>query len=281
MTGIEAPSGKNATTENFPVGSWLIAPALRPHIHAFYRFARAADDIADDPDLSSEDKLQRLQGMEDALRGASDVDAPSAAAMRASLAATGLTPDHCIDLLTAFRQDATLTRYRDWAELMDYCRYSAAPVGRHVLDLHGETRRTWPPSDALCAALQVLNHLQDCGEDYRLMDRVYIPLDALNGNSIDVSALGAERAGTPLRRVIDDLLDRTDPLIREARALPLLVRDRRLRCETAVIVAVAERLSARLRRDDPLAGRVKLGKLAFGAGAAVGLGRALRLPAAA
>jgi farnesyl-diphosphate farnesyltransferase len=278
---VEAPSGKNAATENFPVGSWLIAPTLRPHIHAFYRFARAADDIADDSVLAPAEKLRRLDRMAAVLQGAAGDDAPSAAVMRNSLAETGLAPDHCLDLLTAFRRDVTKLRYRDWDDLMDYCRYSASPVGRQVLDLHGEARDTWPPSDALCSALQVLNHLQDCGEDYRLIDRVYVPDEDLAAEGIDVTALGADTAGPALRRVLDRLLDRTDVLIETARALPERVRDRRLRCETAIIVALAERLSARLRRQDPLARRVKLDRWSVGGAALTGLGRAFRPRAAA
>ncbi len=278
---IEAPSGKNARTENFPVGSWLIAPSLRPHIHAFYRFARAADDIADDSVLAPAEKLRRLDRMAAVLQGAAGPDAPSAVVMRESLAETGLPPDHCLDLLTAFRRDVTKLRYRDWADLMDYCRYSASPVGRQVLDLHGEARTTWPPSDALCSALQVLNHLQDCGEDYRLIDRVYVPDADLAAAGIDVSALRADAATPALRRVLDGLLDRTDALIETARALPERVQDRRLRCETAIIVALAERLSARLRRQDPLARRVKLDRWSVGGAALAGLGRAFRPRAAA
>jgi phytoene/squalene synthetase len=75
--------------------------------------------------------------------------------MRASLVATNVTAQHCHDILRAFRLDATKLRYRDWDDLMGYCRYSAAPVGRQLLDLHGERRDTWPAADALCAALQV------------------------------------------------------------------------------------------------------------------------------
>ncbi len=172
---VETPSGKGRGDENFPVGSWLIRRDLRPHVHAFYRFAREADDIADNPQLSAADKVRRLDRMAAVLEGAPGKDAPAATAMRASLRATGVTAQHCLDVLTAFRLDATKLRYRDWDDLMAYCRYSAAPVGRQLLDLHGEQRSTWPPSDALCSALQVLNHLQDCGEDYRALDRVYLP----------------------------------------------------------------------------------------------------------
>jgi squalene synthase HpnC len=255
---VETPSGKGRGGENFPVGSWLIRRDLRPHVHAFYRFARNADDIADNPELTPDDKLRRLDRMADILEGAPGSDSPTAAAMHASLADTGTTAQHCHDLLTAFRLDAIKRRYRDWDDLMGYCRYSAAPVGRHLLDLHGEGRETWPASDALCAALQVLNHLQDCAADYRALDRVYLPLDELDRAGCSVEALAAPAASPALRRVLDRLLDRTEALILAARALAPRVEARGLRWESAVIVALAGRLALRLRRGDPLATRVKL-----------------------
>jgi len=176
VDSIETPSGKGAAGENFPVGSFLLPRALRPHLAAFYAFARAADDIADNPALAPVDKIARLDRMAKALEGAQGGDsAPEKARrMRESLAVTDVSPRHCLDLLDAFRQDAVKSRYEDWHDLLDYCNRSAAPVGRYLIDLHGEDRALWPPADALCNALQVLNHLQDCGEDYRAMDRVYI-----------------------------------------------------------------------------------------------------------
>jgi farnesyl-diphosphate farnesyltransferase len=275
----EAPSGKGRGDENFPVGSWLIRRDLRVHVHAFYRFARTADDIADSPVLAAADKLRRLDRMAAILDGGSDGassdDWPTAAAMRQSLAATGVTAQHCHDVLHAFRQDAVKGRYDDWDDLMEYCRYSAAPVGRQLLDLHGEARDAWPASDALCAALQVLNHLQDCADDYRNLDRVYLPLDELKAAGCPVETLGetltAPAASPGLRRVLDRLLDRTESLIAIARGLPPAVASRGLRCESAVIVALAGRLARRLRRGDPLAGRVKLGKTDFAAAFLAGI----------
>jgi farnesyl-diphosphate farnesyltransferase len=262
---IETPSGKGRRGENFPVGSLLIRRGLRVHVHAFYRFARNADDIADNPALTPADKIRRLDRMAAVLDGAPGNDAPAAEAMRRSLLATGITPQHCHDVLRAFRQDAEQRRYRDWGELMDYCRYSAAPVGRQLLDLHGESRATWPASDALCAALQVLNHLQDCGEDFRRLDRVYLPLADLAAEGTGVEALAMPTASLALRRVFDALLDRTAFLVGTAWALPPGVAAWGLRRECAVIVELATRLLARLRRGDPLAARVGLAKTDFAA----------------
>ncbi len=258
---VEHPSGKDRGGENFPVGSWLIKKPLRPHVYAFYRFARNADDIADASDLSADEKLRRLDRMGAVLDGASGDDAPTAAAMRVTLAATGVPATHCRDLLDAFRLDATKLRYANWDELMAYCRLSASPVGRFLLDLHGESRDTWAASDALCNALQVINHLQDCADDYREIDRVYIPEDLLAAAGIGVTALSAPASSPALRRVLDQCLDLTRPLVAQARALPGGVRSPGLRRESAVIVTLAERLMALLARRDPLAERVKLGRM--------------------
>ncbi len=260
---VETPSGKWRGDENFPVGSWLIRRDLRPHVHAFYRFARNADDIADNPSLTAADKIRRLDRMAGVLDGAQDGGSPAAAAMRQSLSATGVTAQHCHDVLRAFRLDAENQRYRDWDDLMEYCRYSAAPVGRQLLDLHGENRAAWPASDALCAALQVLNHLQDCADDYRRLDRIYLPADELAAAGIGAAALAAGATGPGLRLVLDNLLERTAELVEIARGLPSWVEAAGLRCECAVIVALAERLTRRLRRGDPLAARVKLRRSDF------------------
>jgi hydroxysqualene synthase len=260
---VETPSGKGRGGENFPVGSWLIRRSLRAHVHAFYRFARNADDIADNPALSAADKIRRLDRMAAVLDGAPGDDAPAASAMRESLRATRMTAQHCHDVLRAFRRDAEKLRYRDWDELMEYCRYSASPVGRQLLDLHGESRDTWIASDALCSALQVLNHLQDCADDYRRLDRVYLPLTDLAAAGIGVEALTGRASSAGLRRVLDSLLDRTAALVATARGLPPGVAAPGLRCECAVIVALAGRLLRRLRRGDPLTARVRLTRSDF------------------
>lgn len=257
---VETWSGKDRSDENFPVGSLLVSARLRPHVHAFYAFARNADDIADSTALAPQDKLDRLDVMDQVLQGHADHGSPSGVRLRRSLAAIGVTTRHARDLLDAFRQDATKRRYADWDELLGYCRLSAMPVGRHVLDLHGEARETWPPSDALSASLQVLNHLQDCARDFATLDRCYLPETLLAEAGTSNAALTAPAETPALRCVFDRLLDRCDELNRTAAELPRRVRDRRLRLETAVIVGLARRLAARLRRGDPLARRVRLTK---------------------
>ena len=255
---VETWSGKDRGDENFPVGSALIRRELRPHVHAYYAFARNADDIADHPELAPADKIARLDRMEAVLLGRAATGAPSAARLRTSLAETGVDPVHATDLLIAFRQDATRRRYADWADLMEYCRYSAAPVGRYVLSLHGESTATWPASDALCSSLQVLNHLQDCARDLATLDRCYLPLDLFGREGASIDDIRRPALTPALRRVLDRMLAATTELNRGAAALPRLTNSRRLSAETAIIHRLACRLAARLRREDPLAGRVKL-----------------------
>jgi squalene synthase HpnC len=274
IENVESWSGKDRGDENFPVGV-IIRPDLRRHVHAYYAFARNADDIGDSPVLPPEDKIARLDHMEAVLLGARAGGSPSAAGLRASLAETGVSPRHATDLLIAFRQDATQRRYATWPALLDYCRVSAMPVGRYVLDVHGESPETYPPSDALCAALQVLNHLQDCQKDLHDLDRCYLPEDLMSAAGGQVTDLPGPAETPGLRRVFDALLDHCDALNAEAVALPRLVRDRRLRLETGVILNLSRRLTHRLRGGDPLAGRVKLSKI-DAAGALLGaLGYAL------
>lgn len=273
---VASPSrttGKTADDEDYPFGSRLVAARLRPHVARFYRFARLADDIADDPGLTAAQKHARLDALAAVLRGEQpgDDSTAAAAALRHSLRRTGVPLSHALDLLDAFHRDADNPRCADWGDLMAYCRLSAVPVGRFLLDLHGEGPETYAPGDALCAAVQVLNHLQDCAADRRALDRVYLPQDMLAAEGIAEEALDAPAASPQLRRVLDRMLACTDDLLRRARPLPRLIRERRLRLEAAVILALAERMARRLRRADPLRGRVRLPWPSAAAGVAAGL----------
>jgi len=257
---LDIEASKTEEGENFPVASFLVAPRLRKPILSFYRFARAADDIADHSELSEQEKFAGLAALEDALLGKSN-STEAALPLRRVLAETGLAPTHPLDLLTAFRQDVTKRRYANWDELMHYCRYSAMPVGRFVLDVHGEDRATWAYSDPLCSALQVINHLQDCATDYRELNRVYLPLDILAEHKIDVAALSDPRASLALLASLRAIAEKTATLMPEASKLPLAVRDARLSLETGAIVQLAHKLIAILMVRDPLSERVHLSKL--------------------
>ena len=248
-----------ANSENFPVGSFLIPPDCRPHVHAFYLFARKADDIADSPTIPAAEKVARLQAASDAL-GKDEAALPDwAVPYHRSLIETGCAAENGRDLLSAFIQDATKLRYADWDDLMDYCLRSAASVGRAMMDIHGESRQAdLEGSDALCNALQVLNHLQDCREDYLALDRVYLPESWLKEAGGGVEMLAERQAAPAVRRTIDRCLEQTADLLRRAEAMPRTVRRRRFRWECAVIVKLAWALHRRLANGDPLAGRIRV-----------------------
>jgi len=271
-TAADLASGKGHTDENFPVASKLVAARYRAPIMAFYRFARLADDIADHPTAGADEKLARLEAMRAGVVGTSDAE-PSAVALRATMAERKLDPVHALDLLEAFRRDCTKSRYVNWDDLIDYCRYSAMPVGRFVLDVHGESRALWPANDALCAALQVINHLQDTGKDYREIDRVYLPQDLLAAAGARTEDLAGQVATPALRQVIAACAERCQHLLADAAPFARRIADRRLGIEVAVIRRLAVSLAARLRRRDPLSERVHHGKgeaLLLASGAALG-----------
>jgi hydroxysqualene synthase len=251
-------SGKGNRDENFPVASWLIAPRHRGPVLAFYNFVRTADDIADHATMPGEQKLTLLDRLESGLLGRNDEDVV-AVRLRAELAARNLSPKHAQDLLAAFRLDVTKLRYRDWDDLIGYCSLSAMPVGRFVCDVHGESRAVWPANDALCAALQIINHLQDCKEDYLNLNRVYVPLDALAAAGANVEALGEARASPALLDCLHRLAQRTERLLAESDGFSTLINDWRLGLEVSVINTLAHRLTRLLMTRDPLCERVHLG----------------------
>jgi len=273
-TSAELRSGKGSGDENFPVASWLIKPRHRPAVLAFYEFVRVADDIADHASLAPTEKLKRLDRLEDSLMNDGGLE-PEGVTLRAVLRERGLSPKHAQDLLDAFRQDVTKLRYESWDELIDYCSRSAMPVGRFVLDVHGESHATWPANDALCAALQIINHLQDCAVDYRTLNRVYLPLDTLAAHGIGVEALAGARASPPLLAALRALTERTATLLQQSQSFDVQIADARLALEVSVIQSLATRLIGILRTRDPLSERVHLGKAETVAGAASGSARAL------
>ena len=251
----ELRTGKGHKDENFPVASFILKPKHRAPVMTFYRFARVADDVADHATISSDEKIALLDAMRATLAGEDDVN-PEALALRRTLAERGLSPIHGLDLLKAFTRDATQTRYADWDDLMDYCRYSASPVGRFVLDVHGESQALWPANDALCSALQVINHLQDCAKDYANIDRVYLPEDQLARAGTSVQALAAAKASPELKGVISDLARQTAGLLDRSRPFAAGIKDGRLAYEVALIQRLAESLTAWLEVRDPLSDRV-------------------------
>jgi hydroxysqualene synthase len=256
----ELRSGKTHRDENFPVASWIIHPRHRALILAFYNFVRTADDIADHADLPPDEKLRYLDVLEAELLGNGDTQ-QEAVNLRNALATRSMSPRHALDVLIAFRMDVSKLRYENWDEVIHYCRYSAMPVGRFMLDVHGEKQSTWVASDALCAGLQINNHLQDCAKDYRNLDRVYLPRDALAASGATIEMLGEARAPAPLRQCLRGLALRTEALLGESKRLSAEVKDLRLGVEISVIQAFADKIVRMLKVRDPLSERVHLSPL--------------------
>ncbi|QIG98635.1 MULTISPECIES: squalene synthase HpnC [unclassified Bradyrhizobium] len=257
-TASDLRSGKTHRDENFPVASWIIHPRHRALILAFYNFVRTADDIADHATLPAEEKLRYLDLMEAELLGNGDTQ-KEAVNLRRALAERGMPPRHALDVLVAFRLDVTKLRYENWDDVIDYCRYSAMPVGRFMLDVHGEDISTWAASDALCAGLQINNHLQDCGKDYRNLNRVYLPRDALAAADATVEMLGEAKSPPALLGCLQALAVRTAALLDESKSLAAEVKDFRLGLEISVIQAFADKIVNMLKVRDPLSERVHLG----------------------
>jgi hydroxysqualene synthase len=259
MTDVRAPGAPNRDhdTENFPTASLILAKAVRGKVMAFYRFVRTADDVADSETLPPAEKLARLNAMEAAL---DDPRTPQPEAARLHAESVGVEEARL--MLSAFRQDAEQARYPDWGALLDYCTRSADPVGRMLLRLHdSDTPAARASADALCTALQILNHLQDLVPDRAKLNRVYVPQDWMalaGGEAAFFTPANAKR-----REVLDALLDRVEEQLDRAQALPRLVVSRRLAIQSAMTIGLARRLLAKLRAADPVLGRVALGKPDF------------------
>ncbi|WP_065753708.1 squalene synthase HpnC [Bradyrhizobium paxllaeri] len=259
-TASDLRSGKTDRDENFPVASWIIHPRHRALILAFYNFVRTADDIADHAELSADEKLRYLDLFEAELLGKGDTQ-KEAVILRQALAERSMAPRHALDVLVAFRMDVTKLRYENWDDVTHYCRYSAMPVGRFMLDVHGESTSTWAASDALCAGLQINNHLQDCGKDYRNLNRVYLPRDALAASGATVEMLGEAKSQPALLQCLHALAVRTETLLNESKSLSAEVKDFRLGLDISVIQAFADQIVGMLKVRDPLSERVHLSKL--------------------
>jgi squalene synthase HpnC len=250
-------SGKTHRDENFPVASWIIHPRHRALILSFYNFVRTADDIADHATLGADEKLRYLDLFEAELLGKGDTQ-PEAVSLRRAFAERAMAPRHALDAgrrSDGRRKCVTRTGTRSPAAAL-----SAMPVGRFMLDVHGESTSTWAASDALCAGLQINNHLQDCAKDYKNLNRVYLPRDALAASGATVEMLGEAKSQPALLQCLQALAARTEALLDESRSLSAGVKDFRLGLEIAVIQAFADKIVGMLKVRDPLSERVHLSK---------------------
>ena len=265
MDSIETTLTKNHKQENFPVGSWLLSPKIRFKILIFYKFARAADDIADSANLSSNEKIKRLNLFKKAIESnkSNKIKISKVEDLRKICIKNKIKINHALNLLKAFKQDAIKKRYKNWSELIRYCKYSAVPVGRFVIDLHKEKQKAYKYSDPLCIALQILNHLQDCKEDYENFDRVYLPMQFLKKYNVKLSQLKKNVTEKNLRLVFNEILKNTEKLIIEAGKNKKNMKHKHLSLETSFILEIAKKLLQLLKNNDPLKKKVMLKKFDY------------------
>jgi squalene synthase HpnC len=198
--------------ENFPVASILLPAALREPVAAIYWFARSADDFADEGDLPPDERralLAKYQAELDSIERNEATRHPVFLRLRPVIAHYKLPLQLFRDLLDAFTQDVGKDRYRDFAELMDYCRRSADPVGRLLLHLFGEaTPENLSRSDAICSALQLINHWQDVGIDATKGDRgrIYLPQDDMARFGVSEEKILHRAVGKPVSADFSELL---------------------------------------------------------------------------
>jgi phytoene synthase len=242
--------------ENFPVASRLLPRAARPHIAAVYAFARTADDFADEGDRPVATRLALLDDwsrrLHDAAAGrVDDTDAEPAAIFTALAATMGecrLETSLFDDLLSAFRQDVTTTRYATWDDLLDYCRRSADPVGRLVLRIAGyRDERLDRQSDAVCTALQLTNFWQDLERDM-LKGRLYVPLEIVRSAGADERDLADHRFTPAWRAALADVAARTRDLFEQGRPVADAVHGR-LRYELRATWLGGVQILTRLERN--------------------------------
>jgi squalene synthase HpnC len=247
--------------ENFPVASVLLPRAMRPHVAAVYAFARVADDFADEGGRSDSERLALLDAWRDCLHAcASHATAPVAVELPAQtphiFAAVSDTIRSCRlgvslfdDLLSAFRQDVTKTRYETWDDVLDYCRRSANPVGRLVLGIAGSRDDALDlGSDAFCTALQLTNFWQDLERDWR-KGRLYLPLEDCRREGASTSDLDAGRMTPAWRRVMEQAAARTEDLFEEGRHVCDGVNGR-LRLELRATWLGGRRILSRVRQAE-------------------------------
>jgi squalene synthase HpnC len=238
--------------ENFPVASILVPTRLRPAVVAIYRFARAADDLADEGDIGPAERVAALDAFDAALDRIEAGDTPAAEPFPA-LAATirehalPLAPFH--DLLSAFRQDVTVTRYADYAQVLDYCRRSANPVGRLLLALYrAQSPANVTASDAVCTGLQLTNFWQDIAIDWR-KNRVYLPQDDLARFGVAEAQIAQGHADDRWRQLLAFQVARTRALLDAGRPL-VRTLPWRLGLELSAVIAGGRRILDRIDAVD-------------------------------
>ena len=249
---------KTQTQENFPVACYLFPKAYRKIITDYYNFARYCDDITDSFSLEQSEKLHLLEEAEQSLFGKGNFT--YSLKLREDFLHENLDFSLATDLLVAFRADAKNERYQTWGQLLDYCNYSAVPVGRFMLAIHNENPSTYIPAAALCTILQIVNHIQDLRSDVKNLNRIYLPQELLDKFSVSPKSLKKTSCSKNLHFLLNDVLQRCNSLLEDAKILPAIVKNIRLRIYICVVLTLTNILIKKLYNKDVLATQIKLSK---------------------
>jgi len=260
-------SGKSFTDENFPVSSFIIEKKKTNIIRNFYFFARTADDVADNNLLMRPEKEKILKFFDNILKKKTESKIKVINNLIKTCKEKNIPIDYARSLLKAFILDAKKKRYRNWNELLEYCKYSANPVGRFFIDIYytdnkeKNLRNVYDASDNLCSALQILNHLQDCKEDFLKLNRVYIPLSFFKTFSLSPSNLKLPESDRDFWDMKNSLVFKVEEMLKGAKKNLKLIEFWRLRKETLIIFHIAQKLCYLLKNKDPLKKKVKLSRI--------------------
>lgn len=259
-------SGKSYSDENFPVASFLMTKKIRSIVRVFYFFARMADDIADHQKLSSNQKKKILLFFDNAISKSKKTNNKVLDKMIAKFKELPSGKKYSRNLLKAFMMDASNKKYKNWNDLLYYCKFSANPVGRFVIDAVNERKnieKIYEASDSLCTALQIINHIQDCKKDFRQLNRVYIPDSFFKKYSLDKKTLRKSKSIENFERLKIEIVDNVLVSLRKTKLGLREIQSWRLRKETLIILNIAKRLCNLLKINDPLEKQIKLSRIDF------------------
>ena len=259
-------SGKSHSDENFPVASFLMTKKIRSIVRVFYFFARMADDIADHQKLSSNQKKKILLFFDNAISKSKKTNNKVLDKMIARFKELPSGKKYSRNLLKAFMMDASNKKYKNWNDLLYYCKFSANPVGRFVIDAVNERKnieKIYEASDSLCTALQIINHIQDCKKDFRQLNRVYIPESFFKKYSVDKKILRKSKSIENFERLKIEIVDNVLVSLRKTKLGLREIQSWRLRKETLIILNIAKRLCNLLKINDPLEKQIKLSRIDF------------------
>ena len=259
-------SGKSYSDENFPVASFLMTKKIRSIVRVFYFFARMADDIADHQKLSSNQKKKILLFFDNAISKSKKTNNKVLDKMIARFKELPSGKKYSRNLLKAFMMDASNKKYKNWNDLLYYCKFSANPVGRFVIDAVNERKnieKIYEASDSLCTALQIINHIQDCKKDFKELNRVYIPESFFKKYSLDKKILRKSKSEENFERLKIEIIDNVLTSLRKTKLGLREIQSWRLRKETLIILNIAKRLCNLLKINDPLEKQIKLSRIDF------------------